>query len=300
MAAWLRVLWRGICMLLACLLLATGAGAAGLQAAGPDGLRAKHRSLGPVLADNPFKGPLFLESDEAPRTLQGDVYAVVDYPFATVSTALGDARHWCDVLILHLNVKYCRRRQADSGPRIDLRIGKKHDQPLASATPVAFAWHAAPATAEYMQVDLEAPEGPFDTRNYRILVEAVAIGADQTFLHMGYSFGYGAVGRIAMQAYLGTIGRDKVGFTPTRPAGQGEPPDYVGGLRGLVERNTMRYYLAIDAYLSGLGAPPADQLEKRLRAWFAATERYPRQLHEIERDEYLAMKRGEVRRQQSP
>ncbi len=299
MPACLRHLLRGIAVLLACLLLATGAGAAGLQAAGPAGLRSLHRTLGPALEDNQFKGPLHLESEETPRTLQGDVHAVVNYPFATVSMALGDAGHWCDVLILHLNVKYCRRKDADSGTRIELRIGKKHDQPLASATPVAFAWRAAPATADYMQVELEAPDGPFDTRNYRILVEAVAIGPDRTFLHMGYSFGYGGVSRMAMQIYLRTVGRDKVGFTTTGPAAQGEQPDYVGGLRGLVERNTMRYYLAIDAYLAGVGSPPAEQLEKRLRAWFAATEKYPRQLHEIERDEYLAMKRGEYRRQQS-
>lgn len=299
MFARLRSFWRGMPVLLVCVLLAAGAGAAGIEAAGPAGLRAKQASLGPVLANNQFKGPLHLDSEEAPRTLQGDVYAVVNYPFATVSTALGDAGHWCDVLILHLNVKYCRRTEADSGTRIELRIGKKHDQPLASTTPVAFAWRAAPVTAEYMHVELEAPQGPFDTRNYRILVEAVAIGGDRTFLHMGYSFGYGVVSRIAMQAYLGTIGRDKVGFTAIRPAAQGDQPDYIGGLRGLVERNTMRYYLAIDAYLAGLAVPPAEQLEKRLRAWFAATEKYPRQLHEIESDEYLAMKRSEYRRQQS-
>jgi hypothetical protein len=301
MPACLRLLLRAIPVLLVCMLLqAIGAGAAGIEVAGPAGLRAKHGSLGPVLANNQFNGPLYLESDEAPRTLQGDVYAVVNHPFATVNAALGDARHWCDVLILHLNVKYCRRKEADSGTRIELRIGKKHDQPLASATPVAFAWRVAPATAEYMQVDLEAPEGPFDTRNYRILVEAVSIGADRTFLHMGYSFGYGAVSRMAMQVYLGTVARDKVGFTATRASQPGEQPEYIGGMRGLVERNTMRYYLAIDAYLAGLSAAPAEQLEKRLQTWFAATEKYPRQLHEIERDEYLAMKRGEVRRQQTP
>jgi len=65
-----------------------------------------------------------------------------------------------------------------------------------------------------------------------------------------------------------------------------------------VERNTMRYYLAIDSYLGADSAPPAQQLEKRLRAWFDATERYARQLHEISRDEYMAMKRREIQRQQ--
>jgi hypothetical protein len=117
---------------------------------------------------------------------------------------------------------------------------------------------------------------------------------------MGYSFNYGGSGRLAMRIYLSTIGSDKVGFTTTRAPQAGEAPDYIRGLRGLVERNTMRYYLAIDAYLHALPAAPAEQLERRLKGWFDATEKYPRQLRELDREEYLTMKRGEYRRQQSP
>jgi hypothetical protein len=65
----------------------------------------------------------------------------------------------------------------------------------------------------------------------------------------------------------------------------------------VVERNTMRYFLAIDAYLAALAVPPAERLETRLAGWYAGVERFPVQLHELERDEYLAMKRKEVRRQ---
>ena len=67
---------------------------------------------------------------------------------------------------------------------------------------------------------------------------------------------------------------------------------------GRLERNTMRYYLAIDAYLSAYGLPLADQPEKRIREWYASTERYAQQLHEMEQSEYLEMKRKEMRRQQ--
>ncbi len=65
-------------------------------------------------------------------------------------------------------------------------------------------------------------------------------------------------------------------------------------MRGVVERNTMRYYLAIEAYLGALTTPVPQQLEKRLNDWYSGIERYPLQLHEIERSEYLAMKRSEV------
>jgi len=104
--------------------------------------------------------------------------------------------------------------------------------------------------------------------------------------------------RLAMQTYLATIGRDKIGFSIVGKDADGKPV-FVDGVRGVVERNTMRYFLAIEAYLGAYTAPASDQIEKRLRDWFAATERYTPQLHEMERADYLDMKRHEVQRQQS-
>jgi hypothetical protein len=73
-------------------------------------------------------------------------------------------------------------------------------------------------------------------------------------------------------------------------------PTHVGGMLGATERNTMRYFLAIDAYLASLAAPQEKRVDKRLNDWFAATEKYPRQLHEMDRGEYLAMKQKETKR----
>ncbi len=56
--------------------------------------------------------------------------------------------------------------------------------------------------------------------------------------------------------------------------------------------------LAIEAYLGAYDAPPGQQLEKRLRDWFAATERHALQLREIDENEYFEMKRREVVRPQ--
>jgi hypothetical protein len=55
----------------------------------------------------------------------------------------------------------------------------------------------------------------------------------------------------------------------------------------------MRYYLAIDAYLS------SQQQEKRFANWYDSTAQYSRQLKEVEREDYLAMKRKEYQRQQT-
>jgi hypothetical protein len=279
----MKKFWTRAALALA-LLIPFLAQAAGLL--GAASLRTRHTALAPQLADNAFGGPLVLESQEVARRIDGEVYAVLEHPFATVSAALSDPAQWCEILILHLNTKYCRPAEDRGAPLLDVRVGNKTPQSLSSATKLAFRWGEPAAAADYFSVQLDAADGPYDTRDYRLLAEAVPLPGNRTFLHMGYALSYGGVSDLAMQIYLGTAGRDKVGFTSN-----------VGGMRGVVERNTMRYYLAVDAYLDSLSAPAGRQLEKRLHAWYDATEKYRRQLHEVERDAYLRMKRAEVRRQ---
>lgn len=266
-------------------------------AIGPAALRARHASLAPQLASNAFGGPLVLQSEEAARRIDGDVYAVVDHPFATVSAALADPGQWCEILILHLNTKYCGKNEAQGTTRVDVRVGKKHPQSIQAATLLSFAWRPPQVRPDYLSVQMEAADGPYDTRDYRLMAEAVPLENGKTFLHMGYAFSYGGASDLAMTMYLSTVGRDKVGFTRVK-AGRGGGEEFVGGMRGVAERNTMRYYLAIDAYLDSLATPAPQQLDRRLQAWFDATEKYPRQLHEVDREAYLRMKRDEVRRQQ--
>ena len=93
-----------------------------------------------------------------------------------------------------------------------------------------------------------------------------------------------------MQGYFATSGRDKVGFSIVDRGPDGRPV-YVDGARGAIERNAMRYYLAVEAYLHSLKAPPQERVETRLREWFAAAERYPQLREELRREEYLRMKR---------
>lgn len=271
------------------------------QAAGPIGaqaLRTQHAALAPQLANNAFGGPLVLQSREAARRIEGEVYAVLDHPFRIVSAALSDPAQWCEILILHLNTKYCRQEQPRGQAVLDVRVGRKNPQSLQSASQLAFQWRAPALAADYFAAQLEAAEGPQGTSDYRLLAEAVPLDDGRTFLHMGYALTYGAASELAMNLYLGTVARDKVGFTRA-PPGAGED-GFVGGMRGVVERNTMRYYLAIDAYLDSLAAPAGQRLETRLATWFDATEKYPRQLHEVGRDDYLRMKRDEVARQAAP
>lgn len=261
-------------------------------------LRAKYDVSLERLSHNQFQRPLYLDSSEIAGGVTGDIYARVNYPFATVTAALNSPDNWCDIMNLHLNTKYCRATTTGTMSVINVSIGKKYDQPLDEAYRVVFAYRVAAQTPAYLQVVLNADKGPLSTRDYRIVLEAIPLKNSQTFIHLSYSYAYGLVGRLAMQAYLETSGSNKVGFTPAGKEAGGEPL-YIGGMRGVVERNTMRYYLAIEAFLGALSVPLEARSEKRLHDWFAATERYPRQLHEMEQGTYLDMKRKEYRRQQA-
>ncbi|HVE10226.1 MAG TPA: hypothetical protein VNE00_23425 [Paraburkholderia sp.] len=265
-------------------------------------LRAQYQNLAQQLAHNAFHRPLYLDSSEAQNALKGDIYAVLDYPFATVNGALNDpaqgAANWCDVLILHLNIKYCHASTGSNGSTLSVNLGKKTEEELSSTFRVTFNYRPDVSRSDYFKVDLNADKGPMSTKDYRIVLEAVALDSKRTFIHLTYSYGYGTAGRLAMKTYLATIGSDKVGFS-TKSGANDAQGEYIGGVRGLTERNTMRYYLAIDAYLGSLAAPADKRVEQRFASWFDATEQYPRQLHEVERDDYLQMKRHEYQRQQT-
>ncbi len=283
-----------------CLLVLCALGITSVAVAKPDpatSLRDKYALLGQQLQHNPFGRPLVVESTDADNRLTGEIYAIVDYPFSEVSAGLNSPEHWCDVISLHTNTKYCRAASGAGGSMLRVHIGKKTAEELASVPRLDFDYHVAAAAPEYFDILLSARDGPMGTSDYRIGLEAVALPNARTFLHLTYSYAFNFAGRLAMQTYLGTIARDKVGFTATGRSNGGQP-EYIGGVRALAERNAMRYYLAIDAFLEAAHTVPAAQFERRLQSWFNATERYPRQLHDLAWAEYAEMKRAENLRQQ--
>ena len=128
-------------------------------------------------------------------------------------------------------------------------------------------------------------------------VGAQAIGqVERAFVHIHFSYTNGLTSRLATNFYLASGGKDKVGFTPFATADKAQP-QFIGGVRGIAERNTMRYFLAIDAHLSALSIPRPQRFEESSERWFAATERYALQLREPDHDTYVAMKRAEYQRQ---
>ncbi|MEP7206165.1 MAG: hypothetical protein ABI920_04440 [Casimicrobiaceae bacterium] len=255
-------------------------------------LRASYEANRGELEQSAFGKPIRLESVQTADRLKGDIYAIVDQPFDTVRSGLRDVHHWCDILILHPNVTNCSARPgtASAPSTVRIELGR-------TGTPVAFTYRAPAADAGYLHVALAAPDGPLGTTDYRVDLEATPLDERRSILHVVFSHRYGFEARLGMRTYLSTMGRGKVGFTVVDRNADGGPV-YIGDLRGALERNAMRYYVSIDAYLQSLGAPPAQRLEKQIRAWYAYTERYPLQLREA--PEYLDTKRSLARGLRTP
>jgi hypothetical protein len=251
-----------------------------------EALRARYAAMKAELADSSFGRPLHIESREEGGRQTGDIHAAIDMPFATVAAALRDPERWCDILVLPANVKRCTA----AGNSLALHVARKPQDPPEEAVQVDLRYQVVEDSEDYREVILSAPSGPMGTRSFRIRLEAASLDERRSFMHLSYSYALGLAARIAMQGYFATSGRDKVGFSIVDRQPDGRPV-YVDGARGLVERNAMRYYLAVEAFLASLGTAPPERLETRLRDWYASIERYPQLKEEVGRDEYLRLKR---------
>ncbi|MDZ7584600.1 MAG: hypothetical protein U0938_07185 [Thiobacillus sp.] len=126
-------LWMLMCVLVCGVGLASGKSFAAVSDLSVEPLRAKYAELGEQLRNNAFQRALYLDSSQSSTDLKGEIYAVVDYPFDVVNGALNNPAHWCDVLILHINVKYCNASRRADGTVLTVNIGRKFFQPLEDA-----------------------------------------------------------------------------------------------------------------------------------------------------------------------
>lgn len=250
-------------------------------------LQERYASMQNQLETSPFRRPLVLKSMDSASEPHGDVYAVIDYPFRKVGASLQSPGSWCSILLLQSNIKRCVPQADGAAQTLDVAIGRKFDQPAQDAYQVTFKFNAGVAGGNYLAAQMTAASGPVGTRDYKLALEAVPLEGNRSFIHMSYAYTNGFAARLATDVYLATAGRNKVGFSVARKGEAGRPV-LVDGIRGVAERNTMRYFLAIETFLA---MPAEQQADQRLRDWFAATERYPRQLHEMDLDQYLDSKR---------
>lgn len=258
-----------------------------------DDLREPKQEILAAIEDSPFEQPIHLTSKETSDSAHGHVNAIVDTPFDQLSDYLGNAADWCEILFLHLNVKSCVYEAREEDATLRAYIGRKHYQEPHEAERSELDMHVHTLQEDAMRIDLEADSGPYGTREFYIRLLAIPLDEKQSLLQFQYSAGFGAIARTAMDVYFAVAGGDRIGFTIEND--DEESPEYIGGLRGMIERNSVRFYLALQAYLE---KPEADQLGDRLLRWHDLTEQHPEQLRELDRDTYLSQKLEERENQE--
>lgn len=258
-------------------------------------LLARHEALSAQFANSPMGAPLLIHSREQKDSLRAEVLAVVDYPFSRLKPALARASAWCQIIPLHPNVKSCTYQQAGNGKGITLYIGSKDFRMPDAAYQQHYRYEAELETTDYLLTTLTADKGPLGSRAYHMSFEAVPLG-NKSLIRVHSSYEPRKLVRIITQTYLATAGRNKVGFSTDGLTPAGEPL-YIKGIMGVIERNAMRYFLALKAYMETRQLPDTRRFEARISRWFELTEHYPQQLRELERDEYLDIKRRERQQQ---
>jgi hypothetical protein len=156
----------------------SAAGAATNSSTNPDqaanALRNKYASLSSALSNNAFARPLSLDSVQTSNRVTGNAYAVLDAPFSLVSN-VKNPRQLCDMIILHINTKYCRPTSDTSPSVLMVNFGKKTAQSIDDTFALEFAMATTTASAHFLQVSLNAEKGPLGTSNYGIELAAIPL-----------------------------------------------------------------------------------------------------------------------------
>ncbi len=234
-----------------------------------------------------------LSSSEQDGVLAAEVTSLLPHPFATVAPLLAQVENWCQFMPLHFNIKACTYAVCQGSESLTLYSGRKTYQTPSDSHLLAYRVERRELGEGQLGLVLYAATGPAGTRDYRIELDARQV-EEGTRLHIRSAYRPSTTSVLLTRTYLATLGRDKVGFTLLEQEGELRP---VQGVRGIIERNVMRYYLAIDTFLTTQTLAVPARRAAGLKHWFRQNDRYP-QLHEMPEVEYLAIKAREWQGQQ--
>lgn len=241
--------------------------------------------------------PFDISSTEQENQLAAKVLMKLPVSYADFQKKLYRPRLWCEFLILHLNIKACVAERLQGQDNLILFAGRKHYQPPEITYRLQYRFQLIDNRAGYFEVKMDAPKGPLSTTNYRIHLRAIPYN-NETVVALALNYTQSFISRTATYSYLKTLGRNKLGFSLVNTS-TAEMPVYVTGVKAVIERNVMRYFLALDSYLRQQGNLEPDSFKRLLSVWYQATEQHHRQLYEYDQDTYLEAKQKEYLNQQA-
>lgn len=255
-----------------------------------DEMREHYRELTENVATNPFRAPLSVASTETAERVTAEVFGVFDAPFAEVARAIAEPARVCDFISLNIFIKACTWKAANAPTEMTWFMGRKDYATPDADSVVSYSYNIDARTSEAVQVTLRAPEAMMGVTDSSIVFNALSIDG-RTLIHVQAGYTPSLQSRMAIGTYLATFGRNKIGFT-TQPGADGRAVP-VKGAQALIERNTMRYFLALQAYLDTRALPVEQHESASIARWFELTERYHDVLYEIPREQYIENKTRE-------
>jgi hypothetical protein len=279
-----RRLLAGLCLVSA-LFVVSGS----CFAEGKASLRARYQALLPALEENAFGVPLHMQSEDVSSRVSSEVHGVLHQPYETFRAALRSPAGWCQLVTLHAYLRGCTLESNQSPAALTIYHGGRKPVPLEDARRSHYAWERQVDEPDYFKVVMRSDGGLVGTSDYQLTLEAIPLDGGRVFARVAFSFRYSMITRMLTATYFAFV-RGRPGFSVVDYQEDGEPVLVTGRVAAL-ERNVMRFYLALQAFLEGTSQPEAERDEWRWQRWFALTMQYPRQLYDMEESVYLESKR---------
>ena len=252
---------------------------------GHDGMLALAERANPTLENSSQKSLFYLENASSKRRKSGSAAMYFPQNFAQMVASLSGLSSWCELLPLHLNVKTCLFDIQNS--ELVVFLGRKFYQPPEDAYKLVYKFKTIKED-NYFAVMMSAKKGPLKTSDLHFNFEILNIN-EKSFARIHLSNRQSWLSAVVANIYLSTVGETKPGITITGYHDDGSPT-FTSGETASFERNILRYYFAISAFLQNTNKAEASERHiSQLNAWYRQTETFT-QLYEMNKQAYVSAK----------
>ncbi len=239
--------------------------------------------------------PLYLATVQDNKVLNVSLFGLIPYSFNKVASELSKPQSYCEFLPLMFNVKGCVVTETSPVTRIKYYVAGKYYTPPIASIRIKSVFRIIESRKDFLQIIMEDDGDSQGTTKYHVLLKIVPM-KNQTLIYIESLYAPGRLTRMATKTYVSMFARNKPGFTKLKVSGGGET-QFITGFPAIIERSIVRSYFALKAYLQNQHVPPARRHEARLQSWYNLNLPHRKQLYELERKQYLAIKRRERKNQ---